>query len=152
MSEPWDKAKSLLRTALNEVEKLSEDSFRSGPAVPAVRSTQVQPRSSGVRSDQPGTSGTGTQIGAYGEHRKLFGFKPPGPQKGKRSRARPKAVKKAKVGYTKDTVLLRCHDQTWLPSTEERMQLAKIGLGFKKALFEADCLRQMVIVNIFTKY
>ncbi len=60
MSEPWDKAKNLLRTALNEVEKLSEDSFRPGPAVPAVMSTPVQPRSSG--SDYPGTSGTGTQL------------------------------------------------------------------------------------------
>ena len=61
MSEQWDKAKSLLRTALNEMEKLSEDSFRSAvPAVPAV--TQVQPRSSGFGSDQPGTSGTGTQL------------------------------------------------------------------------------------------
>jgi len=86
------------------------------------------------------------------EHRRLFGysgsggtFQPPkspyswsGKGKGKfkssrRSRGRPLASK-----WKKDCVCLRETSQTRRPSAEERMQLARIGLGLEEVCFDCD--------------
>lgn len=73
------------------------------------------------------------------EHKKIFGFKPQGSAlKGKRS-SQPRSIKKKKVAtYTKETVCIKFQDQTWLPSTEEQIELARYGLGLKKLVYEAD--------------
>lgn len=79
-------------------------------------------------------------MSAFEEHKRIFGFRPPDSSlKGKNSRAHPRSTKKKKVStYTKETVCVKFRDQTWLPSTEERIELAKLGLGLKKLTYEAD--------------
>lgn len=91
----------------------------------------------------PSTQSTPSErrISAFEEHRRIFGFKPPTPSlnKGKRSRSHPYATKKKKVvTFTKETICLKYKDQNWLPSTEERIELAKLGLGLKKIVYQAD--------------
>ena len=40
--------------------------------------------------------------------------------------------------FTKETVCLKYQDQTWIPQVQERIELAKFGLGLKKLTFNAD--------------
>ncbi len=40
--------------------------------------------------------------------------------------------------FTKDCVCLKFQDQTWIPQVQERIELAKLGLGLKKLTFNAD--------------
>ena len=43
-------------------------------------------------------------------------------------------------------------EQTWLPTTEERIELAKLGLGLKKLTFDADGDAQHIHDIITTAY
>ena len=40
--------------------------------------------------------------------------------------------------FTKETVCLKYQDQTWIPQVQERIELAKFGLGLKKLTLNAD--------------
>ncbi len=58
----------------------------------------------------------------------------------KKKRGNPYTSKKQEVSiFTKDCVCLKFQDQTtWIPQVQERIELAKLGLGRKKLTFNAD--------------
>ena len=143
MDNSWTKAKGMILDALTEVERLS----KSTPSTP-VRSSDVYQAPSQHASSSSSIDLTTRQspakkrrISAFEEHKKIFGFKHldfSHNRKGKRSKAAHYKKKKKVPTYTKDTICLKFQDQTWLPSTEERIKLSKLGLGLKKLVFEAD--------------
>lgn len=64
------------------------------------------------------------------EHRRVFGYKPlkgKGPSKGK---GRARAANATKP-WRKDCICLRDCEQAWKPSSEEKIELARIGLGLR---------------------
>ena len=85
---------------------------------------------------------TSRVMSAFEERRRIYGYKPlTSVGKGKRSnrKAYSRAAKRPKLtSYTKDTICIMKREQTWLPATEERIELAKLGLGLKKLTFDAD--------------
>ena len=140
---PWEKAKDIIRGALSEVEKLSQESSR--------RVTGRINEGASTSSARP----TSSDRSVFEEHKRLFGFKGPGLSSvsRKRYKAHPRAAKKSKVAtYTKETICVKFADQTWMPSTEDRMELAKVGLGLKKLLFDADGNAQHIHDVITSNY
>ena len=73
---------------------------------------------------------------ALKEHQRLFGFKPS--KSTSRSAAKRKGKQPGRSTWKKDCICLRNVEQTWRPSSEEKMELAKMGLGLKEAVFKCD--------------
>ena len=145
MSEPplsrdeWGAVKSFLVGAVQQVEKR----LTPGQSETRDRGTQLPyPYHPQCSDSVAGPSGLQADDGkrkespAITEHRRLFGYKPDVSWKktpfGKRT-------KRAKVNvWKKDTLCLRYTDQTKGPDTEERMELAKMGLGLRELKFNVD--------------
>ena len=77
------------------------------------------------------------------EHRRLFKFQPSkATKRGKGSgRNVPPKMKRGKRGpstWKKDCICLSCCDQLSVPNTEERMKLARMGLGLKELTLDVD--------------
>ena len=69
------------------------------------------------------------------EHKRLFGFKP------SRSKARGKKGRLEKRGpilWKKECICLRDSQEDWKPGSEEKIELARMGLGLKSLKFESD--------------
>ena len=70
------------------------------------------------------------------EHKRLFCFIP---SKGKRLPGRKgKGKRKSATTWKKECICLRHTDQTWKPSSEEKIELARIGLGLAEVVFHSD--------------
>lgn len=84
-------------------------------------------------SPGPSTSVPSTSIE---EHKRLFGFKP---SKGKRPPGKAgKGKRKGPPTWKKECICLHFMDQTWKPTSEEKIELAKIGLGLAEVVFQSD--------------
>ena len=88
------------------------------------------------------SSNRSTDLGSIGlqEHRRLFKFQP---SKVATKHSKGKAPVKAKRGKRgpstwKNYICLSSCTQSLMPTTEERMQLAQMGLGLKELHFEID--------------
>lgn len=136
MASSWHKARDLLQDALLKVHKLSS----SRPCDDASRAgTLPQPQNqAGASSSSCSSSVPSSILSAFEEHRRIYGYKPLAStvaSKGKRSKAHSRTAKWLKIAtYTKDTICIMYREQTWLPTTEERIELAKLGLGLKSSL------------------
>ena len=64
------------------------------------------------------------------------------PPKGKRRKRRGPATLEERM----------CHDQTWPPITEERMELARVGLGLKELQFGVEDGAEQIHQRFLSKY
>jgi hypothetical protein len=73
---------------------------------------------------------------SFQEHRRLFGYK----GKGKRpiSQGQKRNRKKGPQTWKKECVCLRDTQQNWRPSSEEKIELARMGLGLRDVVFRSD--------------
>ena len=74
------------------------------------------------------------------EHRRLFGFQP-SKSYTKKGKGRQKVLQKpqpTKSKWWRDCICLCETDQTCKPTPEEKMKLAKMGLGLKEIVFDSD--------------
>lgn len=94
-----------------------------------------------------GTTVTDNQPGSYyGEHRRLFGYKPSlsvMPTVTSRSKGKgPKSAKATQPSrltiWKKEVMCLRCKDAKKVPDTVEKIALGKIGLTVKEVKFDLD--------------
>lgn len=144
MTSPWHKARDLLQDALLEVQRLSSPNPSPSARTETQTPSQVGASSSSGSSLAPSSSSGSSSVpsrllSAFEEHRRIYGYKPLAASKGKRSRTHSRTPKRLKTStYTKDTICIMYREQTWLPTTEERIELAKLGLGLKKLTFDAD--------------
>ena len=145
MANSWNKTRDLLQNALAEVNKLSAGGSNNARAVQNQTSGAATGNSAGASNSRVTSSSSGPTsrvLSAFEEHRRIYGYKPlssAATSKGKRSKAYSRAAKRPKLtSYTKDTICIMKREQTWLPTTEERIELAKLGLGLKKLTFDAD--------------
>lgn len=71
------------------------------------------------------------------EHRRLLNYKPS--LKGKRPiSAQKRGQRKASLTWRKDCICLRDKEQSWKPSSEEKIALASMELGLKEVVFMSD--------------
>lgn len=134
----WRSTATLLRGALDRVERHIQDTPQS------VSGTSVVPA---IAANSPSTSLTSNRRGgdtARSEFDRLFGYRPDVSQRtnGRKRKGigRPVPGQKRARGsiWKKETVCLRFKDQTRGPDTLEKMELAKRGLGLKDLSFSAD--------------
>ena len=88
-----------------------------------------------------GTSSSlpGTLSAALSEHRRLFGFKPSkvtSKRKGVGRKHPP--TKHSRTNWRKECICLKLCEQSCAPHTEEKIELAKMGLGLKEVTFDGD--------------
>ena len=145
MASSWDKTKDLLQNALAEVNKLSAAGGPAGgnnDARVTMQSKTVGAATGNSVSSSYSPDPTSRVMSAFEEHRRIYGYKPlTSVDKGKRSnrKAYSRAAKRPKLtSYIKDTICIMKREQTWLPTTEERIELAKLGLGLKKLTFDGS--------------
>lgn len=97
-------------------------------------------RESGVRRVVPSRGSRGASIRE--EQQRLFGFNVRAGAKHKSSKTHSTSAKKTsaprKSLWSRDSICLRCHNQDWIPSTEEKVQLAASGLSLKRLSFIQD--------------
>ena len=162
--EDWSATASLLRGVLSRVERRISSSPQVNPAGVVNRtggnnSSSTSSRSAPQRS-APSRTGHSDDRSAPQrsapsrtghsddkprlEFERIFGYKPDVSQSRKRSRqqSRQNAAKRGNREqvklWRKETVCLRFKDQTKAPDTEEKMALAKSGLGLKELSFSLD--------------
>ena len=162
MADGFARARNLLLGAVDTVLSLADQERAQGTALQnsssshsqsgsgnlqlSRRSTQESSSSSQLsrRSTQePGSSlqfsTRQTQSASIDEHRRLFGYRPP---KGKTPFAGKKGNRgRRKTGsstWKKDCICLRDKQQSWKPSSEEKIELARMGLGLSQAVFNTD--------------
>ena len=91
------------------------------------------------KKSQPGSSSRWPTLSAsIDEHRRLFGYRP---RKGKTPFAgakRNRGRRKGSTTWKKDCICLRDKEQTWKPSSEEKIELARMGLGLSEVVFNSD--------------
>ena len=136
----------------DDTAKSSDSGFR--PAAISVDPTS-QVGISGSTTSRTGSSSFGS-VGLH-EHRRLFKFQPlHGTKRGKGPGGAPPKAKRGKrrgpATWKKECVCLTCHDQTWPPSTEERMELARVGLGLKELQFGVEDGAEQIHQRFLSKY
>ena len=106
------------------------------------RSTQDPGNSSHRSTQEPGSS---PQISRWqtlnvsiDEHRRLFGYRPTKSKTPFTRTKRNRGRRKGSSTWKKDCICLRDKEQTWKPSSEEKIELARMGLGLSEAVFNSD--------------
>ena len=162
--ESFEKAKRLLLGALDTVLhaathlRANDNGAGDGPSStprpsahrPIVRDSEMsspyssQSETSTTQKTFTGCTSKDVSVGSVGlqEHRCLFKFQPS--KATIRACSRRNVTLKAKRGkrgpstWKKECICLSSCDQLSIPSTEDRMVLAKMGLGLKELLFDVD--------------
>ena len=83
-------------------------------------------------------SSSGRQELSLQEPSKVFRYQQPLLLKEKHSKLSKFAKKAEYQSYLKETVYIQLHCQTWIPTTEDRIHLPRIGLGMKKLIFDVE--------------
>ena len=94
---------------------------RPGPSQP----TEIVPRPQGGTSAASYTPASSVSIE---EHRRIFNYR--STSKGKRPASQRKGKRKG-LTWKKDCICLRDKEQSWKPSSEEKIELVRMGLGHK---------------------
>jgi len=149
---------SLTSPRLTSTTNSSAGSSTAG--TPAWKDTDGCYPSTSHRSHINVTEDTNAPTRPIQEHKRLFGyghgsFQPPksqyygGKGKGKcrRNRGRPMSTT-----WKKDCICLREMFRTRKPSAEERMQLAKLGLGLEEVCFDCDGDAEHIHTALLTKF
>ena len=138
MADDLDRAKSLLLGAVETALRIA--ATRGGNSHQTSTNTERM-LNAGSSSRQPST----IALTSYEEHRKLFGHASQSKERIGAKRKQSKSVvgdtkrkKKTQQTWKKDVLCLRLCDQETNPSTEEKMHLAKLGLGLKQLVFDSD--------------
>ena len=150
--DDWNATATLLRGVLSRVERRISSSPQVNPVCVANQtgdnstttssSTSTRGRSTLQQSAPSRASGSDDKPRL--EFEKIFSYKPDVSQSRKRSRqqSRQKAAKRGNREqvklWKKETVCLRFKDQAKAPDMEEKMALAKSGLGLKELSFSVD--------------
>lgn len=160
MAEDFEKARNLLLGAVNEVLSIASKPSNQGPGPSSltrnssgVLNIASKPSNSLTAGTTPTNQGPGPSTSARSssgsssssnvqasleEHRRLFGYKPSkGNAKGKCSQ-RTQGKRKGRTQWRKDCICLRNRQQSWKPSSEEKIELARMGLGLSAAEFSSD--------------
>ncbi|XP_062514725.1 uncharacterized protein LOC134190287 [Corticium candelabrum] len=140
----FDKAKKLLIGAVDAVLSLADqakqESLREPCSSSAIRRPSFATFGSGRSAETP-TREEAISQGASAsmeEHRRLFGYRP-AKGKGKRSKNVRGARRRCSIStWKKDCICLCDKEQSLKPSSEEKIELAKMGLGLGEALFDGD--------------
>jgi len=99
------------------------------------------------QKDKGSTSGVGEarqpQTAALTEHKRIFGYKPSKAytytkSKGKGPRLSKSKLSKSITLWHRDCICLSDSDQTWKPTPEEKVKLAKLGIGLKNLSLNSD--------------
>ena len=133
--EPMERAKNLLLGAVETALRIA-NTRENVTVTPPFQTSQV-PRS-------PLTPATG-RLTAYDEHKRLFGHSPGHSSRGKGTKRRHSSKshekspkKKIQPKWKKEAFLLRECNQVSKPTVEEKMSLAKSGLGLKQLAFDVE--------------
>lgn len=151
----WRSTATLLRGALDRVERHIQSSVPGSSSSEDILSTSFRGSDSTALSQARETSGT-----ARSEFDRLFGYRPDVSQRGscaagkKRKGPRnPRSVldqKRAHGSIWKETVCLRFKDQSKVPDTLEKMELAKLDLSFS---IDGDALHiHSVLLDAFKQF
>ena len=136
--ENFSRARNLLIGAVDTVLALANSSQQ--PSHPGSSSSRPGPsRAAGSilqqSRQQPSTSSlTPASTVSIEEHRRLFNYRS---SKGKRPSSQRKGKKRSST-WKKDCICLRDKEQSWKPSSEEKIELARMGLGHKEVIFQSD--------------
>ena len=154
-ADDLERAKNLLQGAVDAFYTMASQSQSSSQRPPPPPIQNTPGRSSSTSSFFAGSSSTSSsssRISAIEEHRKIFGYKP---SKGGQRRA--KAPRKGHKGigsggkktWKKQCICLRDKEQEWKPNSEEKMQLARMGLGLSEIIFDcggdADSIHRAIL-------
>lgn len=127
--ENFSRARNILLGAVDTVLALASPS--QGSSAPDPR-----PGPSGLSSQQPHTrvqpNTPSSNTVSFQEHRRLFSYK------GKRPISQKRSRKKGPQTWKKECVCLRDRQQNWRPSSEEKIELARMGLGLRDVVFRGD--------------
>ena len=125
MADTFQRAKNLLQA----VDTVIEAAAAPKGSQEGVRATSELSLATAKPGSSSSSSSNTSSQAAVKEYRRVFGCKPlkgKGPSKGK-GKARVAKVKQ----WRKDCICLRDCEQTWKPSSEEKIELARMGLGLK---------------------
>ena len=131
----FDRAKNLLIGAVDTVLSLASQANQTPTARGSGSSLVCGSQSSSRVSQRPAaaTQNRGTVIE---EHGRLFGYKP---SKGKRLKnVRGTSRRKGSGKWKKDCICLPDKEETLKPSSEKKIELAKMGLGLSEVFFDTD--------------
>ena len=143
MTENFTRARNLLLGAVDTVLALADQapSSQIGTSSQLPASSRIQASSQLQASSQPCSSSqftrTGPSASSVQEHRRLFNYSYR-PSKGKRPLSHKRERRKGGNIFKKDCICLRDCEQSWKPSSEEKMELAKMGLGLREVVFKTD--------------
>ena len=109
-------------------------------------------RSPGGGTAGPSPSGSSTFSPAVSEHKRIFGFKPSkafNSHKAKGKGPRPSKSKATVSFWRRECICLSEFDQNWKPTPEDKVKLAKLGLGLKTLSFriegDADHVHDVIV-------
>ena len=99
--------------------------------------------SSSLQSVQPSRTleSQSSMTAGFMEHKRLFGYQPSkgtkgkGSAIGKKGKGRSVRQQKRQATWRKDCICLGDSEQQWKPSPEEKIELARMGLGLSQAEF-----------------
>ena len=133
----FDRAKNLLVGAVDAVLTLASHESRA-----ELRSSLTSTSQGPCTSQEAWSQANSSQISqrpahSIEEHRRLFGYRP---AKGKRRQKVSVGCvrRKENVTWKKECICLRDKEQTSKPSSEEKIVLAKMGLGLGEVVFNTD--------------
>ena len=144
MAGDFARARNLLLGAVDTVLSLANQERAQGTAsqnLEAGSGSSSLSRRSAIQEPAGSSSQTSrwqTLNASIDEHRRLFGYRP---RKSKTSFTRTKRNRGGRKGsstWKKDCICLRDKEQTWKPSSEEKIELARMGLGLSEAVFNSD--------------
>ena len=156
----WEGVRDVLRDALREIERLESSTHDTRPntrrtlIVPSSSSTpsrmslsRSSPRTGnaeggGIDGGRAPDRTEGRTQSAYEEHRTLFNYRPSGSTRvtGKKSACRGGKLPPPKkpTSWVKEAACLLYKHQVKPPTTEERIKLARVGLGAKELTFDSN--------------
>ena len=152
-SGSFKRARNLLLGAVDIVLQIAREESTSATTSQRIRSEESASTSASTSQQrEENTSATsfsgntqGSRISAgLSEHRRLFGFQPSklgskgGSKKGKGKLGGSGRLKPGRSTWRKECICLRDRQQGSKPSAEEKMELARMGLGLAEVVFNAD--------------
>ena len=120
----------------------SQSSLHGSLSQPGSSQSSLQGSFSQPGSSQSSLQGSSSKTSRAGqsagieEHRRLFNYRYR-PSKDKRPYPQRKGRRKGAT-WKKDCICLRDREQSWRPSSEEKIELARMGLGLKVVVFKSD--------------
>ena len=145
----FERAKNLLFGAVDTVLSLASQANQI-PTAGGSGSSSVCGSQSSSRVSQRFAAATQNRGSVIEEHSRLFGYKP---SKGKRLKnVRGTSRRKGSGKWKKDCICLRDKDETRKPSSEKKVELAKMGLGLSEVFFDNDGDAEHIHRVVLTKF